>query len=654
MTDVTCENCRQRPATVRDYALRAGRWVAADVCDACARRRRMSALGPLLGAASAAALLGGFAFALERFGRTSGESGELPNPAADWTRRLRGGTPTLSAYSRDLTAEARAGKLDPVIGRREEIERVVSILARRSKNNPVLIGEPGVGKTAVVEGLAQRIVAGDVPAALREKRVLALSLGPLVAGTKYRGEFEGRVKRILDEIKRASRDVVLFIDELHTLVGAGAAEGSLDLSSMIKPELARGELQCIGATTYGEYRKHVESDPALERRFQPVAVDEPSVEQTIAILHGLRDRYAAHHGVEITDAALEAAATLSARYIADRFLPDKAIDLVDEAAANAALKKSAGERAQVDVDTIAAVISRWTGIPQGTLSAAESQSLLALEESLERRVIGQSDAVRSVAEAIRRARAGLKDPRKPVGGFLFLGPSGVGKTELTRALACVLFGTDDALIRLDMTEYTEAHTVSRLLGAPPGYSGHDEPGQLTEPVRRRPYCVVLFDEVEKAHADVIAILLQILDDGRLTDAKGRTIDFRHALVVLTSNIDPEDLALTLRKELLDRIDEVVHFRALGFPQIERIVELQLRALIERLGAQAVVLELTPDARRHLAHESIAAGSGARYVQRTIARHVTSPLSTAILRGDLPRGSTALVEYDGTSINVRAA
>ncbi|MBV8425518.1 MAG: ATP-dependent Clp protease ATP-binding subunit, partial [Candidatus Eremiobacteraeota bacterium] len=398
----------------------------------------------------------------------------------------------------------------------------------------------------------------------------------------------------------------------------------------------------------------VESDPALERRFQPVAVEEPTVAQTIAILRGLREKYALHHGVQITDEAIDAAATLSARYIADRFLPDKAIDLVDEAAAGAALHAKDGGSAVIDAQTIARVVSRWTGIPQGTLSEEESRSLLALEQSLEARVIGQGDAVHSVAEAIRRARAGLKDPRKPVGGFLFIGPSGVGKTELARALAHVLFGTDDALVRLDMTEYTEAHTISRLLGAPPGYHGHDEPGQLTEPVRRRPYCVVLFDEIEKAHPDVTAILLQILDDGRVTDAKGRTIDFRHALVVMTSNIDPEDLAMALRKELLDRIDEIVHFRALGLPEIEQVVELQLRALVERLGARAVILDLTPDAREFLAKESMAAGSGARYVQRTIARCVTSPLSSAILRGQLRSGSTARVAYNGEAITVEAA
>src|SRR5579883_3381175 len=396
----TCEICGARPATIRDFSLRSGRWTETEVCEDCARARRRAIL-PYLGAAvSAAALFAGISIALERMGQ--GSHNDVPGPV-EWTRRLRGGTPTLSAYSRDLTAAARNGELDPVVGRDAEVERVVSILARRSKNNPVLIGEPGVGKTAVIEGLAQRIVSGNIPGALRDKRVLALSLGPLVAGTKYRGEFESRVKRILDEIKRASRDVVLFIDELHTLVGAGAAEGSLDLSSMIKPELARGELQCIGATTFGEYRKHFESDPALERRFQPVAVDEPTVAQTIDILRGLRERYARHHGVQITDDALDAAATLSARYIADRFLPDKAIDLVDEAAAGASLNAGPSGNAVIDAEAIARIVSRWTGIPQGTLSEEESRSLLALEGSLEARVVGQHDAVVAVSEAIRRA-----------------------------------------------------------------------------------------------------------------------------------------------------------------------------------------------------------------------------------------------------------
>ncbi|HEY6235835.1 MAG TPA: ATP-dependent Clp protease ATP-binding subunit [Candidatus Elarobacter sp.] len=648
----TCEVCRAKPASVRDYALRAGRWVEAEICEECARKRRRAPFAVLGIAAAAAAIFGGAAVALDAVNRRNNPGGHPapgPQPMGDLGRVFRGGS-TLSQYSRDLTEAARKNELDPVIGRDEEVERVVSILARRSKNNPVLIGEPGVGKTAIVEGLAQRIARGDVPQALRDKRVLALSLGPLVAGTKYRGEFEGRVKKILDEVKRAGRDIILFIDELHTLVGAGAAEGSLDLSSMIKPELARGELQCIGATTFDEYRKHVESDAALERRFQPVHVDEPTIEQTVAILKGLRAKYAAHHGVQIDDDALEAAASLAARYIADRYLPDKAIDVMDEAAAGASMRGAK----RVDVELVAAVVSRWTGIPQGTITDAQRAGLLALEAQLTTRVVGQDEAVRVVSEAIRRARAGLKDPRKPVGGFLFVGPSGVGKTELARALAHALFGTDDALVRLDLSEYTESHTISRLLGAPPGYQGHEEAGQLTEPVRRRPYSVVLFDEIEKAHADVAAILLQILDDGRVTDAKGRTIDFRHAIVVLTSNVERDELESSLRPELLDRIDEIVLFADLGAPEIEKIVVLQVALLADRLGAHAMRLDLSEPARRFLARESSSQGSGARYVARAIARHVTTPLSEAILRGRLASGHTARVDFDGSAITVEAA
>ena len=643
-----CEVCGLQPATLQEGGQQ--------LCRQCAARRAATkAALPLLGAAvTAAALVAGGALLFEKL--NGPQEGKGPaNPIEDWTRRLRSGTPTLGAFSRDLTELARTGKLDPVIGREDEVERVVSILARRSKNNPVLVGEPGVGKTAIVEGLAQRIVAGNVPDTIKHKRVLALSLGPLVAGTKYRGEFESRVKRILDEVRKASRDVILFIDELHTLVGAGAAEGSLDLSSMIKPELARGDLQCIGATTFDEYRKYIESDAALERRFQPVMVEEPSIDDTIAILEGLSDRYALHHNVRFEPDAIRAAAALSARYIADRFLPDKAIDLLDEAAASVALaNKGAHDRPAVTAENVGAVVTKWTGIPQATLSESQANNLLSLETTLQRRVIGQAQAIAAVSEAIRRARAGLHDPRKPLGSFLFLGSSGVGKTELAKALAEALFGTEEALVRIDLSEYTEGHTISRLLGAPPGYQGHDEPGQLTEPVRRRPYCVVLFDELEKAHPDVAAILLQILDDGRVTDAKGRTIDFRHALIVMTTNAASDELDVAFRPEFLNRIDDVVRFNDLDLAQIEQIVAIHVDALAARLGMRDVRLDLAEGARSFLATEAMHAGSGARYVHRTVARHVSTPLSTAILRGELPKGSSARVVLENGSLVVRAA
>jgi ATP-dependent Clp protease ATP-binding subunit ClpC len=449
--------------------------------------------------------------------------------------------------------------------------------------------------------------------------------------------------------------VILFIDELHTLVGAGAAEGALDLSSMIKPELARGDLQCIGATTFDEYRKYIESDAALERRFQPVMVDEPSIEETVSILQGLRKRYAAHHNVDIHDDAVQAAAALSARYIADRYLPDKAIDLMDEAAASVALNnKGAIANPAVTADDVAAVVTKWTGIPQSTLSESQANNLLSLEETLGRRVIGQPQAIAAVSEAIRRARAGLHDPRKPLGSFLFMGSSGVGKTELAKALAHALFGTEEALVRIDLSEFTEAHTISRLLGAPPGYQGHDEPGQLTEPVRRRPYCVVLFDELEKAHPDVAAVLLQILDDGRVTDAKGRTIDFRHALIIMTTNLSNDELSMAFRPEFLNRIDDVVHFNDLDFGAIEQIVAIHVDALADRLGAREVHLLLGEGARQFLAREAMDAGSGARYVHRIVARHVSTPLSTAILKGELPKGSQAKVELVDGSLIVKAA
>jgi ATP-dependent Clp protease ATP-binding subunit ClpC len=647
----TCELCGLQPATVPDPATGQVRF-----CAACAARRQATKLAlPYLGAAlTAAALVAGGALLMDKLGeQQQGQGGG--SPLENWTRGFRNATPTLAAFSRDLTDLARNGKLDPVIGREDEVERVVSILARRSKNNPVLVGEPGVGKTAIVEGLAQRIVAGKVPDALRNKRVLALSLGPLVAGTKYRGEFEGRVKRILDEVRKAARDIVLFIDELHTLVGAGAAEGSLDLSSMIKPELARGDLQCIGATTFDEYRKYIESDAALERRFQPVMVNEPSVEDTARILRGLRSRYAEHHNVQITDDAVQASAALSARYIADRFLPDKAIDLMDEAAASVALaNKGSVTRPPVTAEHVAAVVTKWTGIPQTTLSESQANNLLALEEHLSKRVIGQREAIAAVSEAIRRARAGLHDPRKPLGSFMFMGSSGVGKTELAKALAEALFGTEEALVRIDLSEFTEAHTVSRLLGAPPGYQGHDEPGQLTEPVRRRPYCVVLFDELEKAHPDVAAILLQILDDGRVTDAKGRTIDFRHTLIIMTTNLADDELSTAFRPEFLNRIDDIVHFNDLRLEDIRQIVTIHVDALAERLGARDVRLNLDEPAKAFLALEAMNAGSGARYVHRIVARHVSTPLSTAILRGELPKGSSADVRLEGETLVVRAA
>ena len=644
MMNRDCELCAERPSVTTLGGRR--------LCGICAQKRTMASALPFVGAALAAAgLIAGSALLAEKLQGSGGDS-----PLDGLGKRLRGGTPTLGAYSRDLTQLAREDKLDPVIGRDAEIERVISILARRSKNNPCLVGEPGVGKTAVVEGLAQRIASGNVPESLRGKRLLALSLGPLVAGTKYRGEFEGRVKRILDEVKRSARDIVLFIDELHTLVGAGAAEGApLDLSSMIKPELARGDLQCIGATTFDEYRKYVESDAALERRFQPVMIEEPSIEQTIDILRGLRQRYATHHHVTIPDETIETAAQLAARYIADRFLPDKAIDLVDEAAASVALSnKGAVVSPAVTPDDIAAVVTRWTGIPQSSLTESQANRLLELEHILSKRVIGQEGAIASVSTAIRRARTGLHDPRKPLGTFLFRGVSGVGKTELAKALAEVLFGTESALVRVDLSEFTEAHGVSRLLGAPPGYAGHDEPGQLTEPVRRRPYCVVLFDELEKAHPEVAAILLQILDEGRVTDAKGRTVDFRHTIIILTTNLAEDELSFALRNELLNRIEEIVPFEELGLAQIEAIVTIHVDALAERLGARNVRLDLSDDAKLYLARVSMGAGSGARYVARTVSHYVSTPLSTALLRGELRDGSAARVTLEGDALQVRAA
>jgi ATP-dependent Clp protease ATP-binding subunit ClpB len=692
----------------------------------------------------------------------------------------------LEKYARDLTELARKSKLDPVIGRDEEIRRVMQILARRTKNNPVLIGEPGVGKTAIVEGLAQRIVSGDVPDVLKTKRLVALDLAALVAGAKFRGEFEDRLKAVLKEITEAEGQIILFIDELHTLVGAGAAEGAMDASNMLKPALARGELRAIGATTLNEYKKHIEKDPALERRFQPVLVNEPTVEDTIAILRGLKERYEVHHGVRIKDAAILAAATLSDRYISDRFLPDKAIDLIDEAAASlrmqidslpveidaierrimqleierqallkekdahskerraqiekelAKLKEEssakkarwqaekeaigkirklkeqieqlkaeeqkferAGELAkvaeirygriaaaerelkqaeerfasvqkdapmlkeEVDQEDIAKLVSKWTGIPTGRLLEGEAQKLVHMEERLRQRVIGQDDALGRVSNAVRRSRAGLSDVKRPIGSFIFLGPTGVGKTELARALAEFLFDDEKLMIRIDMSEYMEKHTVSRLIGAPPGYVGYEEGGQLTEQVRRHPYSVILFDEIEKAHPDVFNVLLQILEDGRLTDGKGRTVDFRNTVLVMTSNVgstaifelaskDPEHarkqameaLRASFRPEFINRIDEIIIFNPLGKEQLASIVALLLKSVEKLLAERQITLELTPAAQELLLREGYDPAYGARPLRRTIQRMIQDPLALQILEGAVLPGDHVRVDRDG--------
>ncbi len=663
----------------------------------------------------------------------------------------------LEKFGRDLTALAEEGKLDPVIGRDEEIRRVIQVLSRRTKNNPVLIGEPGVGKTAIAEGLAQRIVAGDVPEGLKGKRVWALDIGALLAGSKYRGEFEERLKAVLNEIKAAEGEIVLFIDELHTIVGAGAAEGAVDAANMLKPMLARGELRAIGATTLDEYRKHIEKDAALERRFQPVFVGEPSVADTIAILRGLKERYEAHHGVRIRDAALVAAAVLSDRYISDRQLPDKAIDLIDESASRLRMQidsapleldeserrvrqleielaamgkeskevreplerelaeakerrnglaarweqekgalerikeitrrieelKMEAERAEregnlqrvaeirygdlpaledelesrevvespmvkeeVDEDDVAEVVGRWTGIPVSRLLEGETEKLIHMEERLHERVVGQDEAVSAVANALRRARSGLQDPNRPIGSFVFLGPTGVGKTELARALAEFMFDDDRAMVRIDMSEYMEKHTVSRLVGAPPGYIGYEEGGQLTEAVRRRPYSVVLLDEIEKAHPDVFNILLQILDDGRLTDGQGRTVDFRNTVLIMTSNIRSAD-ALTdvFRPEFLNRIDEIVEFHPLSREQLGEIVELQLTRLRQRLAERGISLELTEEAKEAVAEAGWDPTYGARPLKRAIQRMIENPLALRLLEGDFTEGDTVVVDVE---------
>ncbi|MEU3602738.1 ATP-dependent Clp protease ATP-binding subunit [Streptomyces sp. NPDC006798] len=625
-----------------------------------------------------------------------------------------GDTPTLDQYGRDLTEEARGGRLDPVVGRAAEIEQTVEVLSRRTKNNPVLIGDPGVGKTAIVEGLAQRIVAEEVPKSLRDRRVVSLDLPGLVAGSKYRGEFEERLKKVIDEVTAADKSVVLFIDELHTVVGAGGGgEGAMDAGNILKPALARGDLSVVGATTIDEYRKHVEKDAALERRFQPVMVPEPTVDETVQILRGLRDSYEAHHQVRFTDEALDAAAALSDRYLTDRFLPDKAIDLMDQAGARVGLRNLGGpspatgleqrltklrrekdeavgaedyeragalkesirqaetelaeageereEAAAVTADDIAEVLSARTGIPVSQLTETERERLLKLEDALHERVVGQEEAVTAVALAVRRGRAGMGDPDRPTGSFLFLGPTGVGKTELAKALAELLFGDQDRMIRFDMSEFQERHTVSRLVGSPPGYVGYEEAGQLTEAVRRKPYSVVLFDEVEKAHPDVFHLLLQVLDDGRLTDAQGRTVDFRHTVVIMTSNIGSQrilehhgeaaeirdelmaDLKRHFRPEFLNRVDEIIVFHALTRADLVRIVDLLLDRSRRRLHAQHVALEVTDDAKELLANRGYQPEFGARPLRRTLQSELDNRLSTMLLDGTLNPGDTVLAD-----------
>ncbi|MGQ9523008.1 MAG: ATP-dependent Clp protease ATP-binding subunit [Anaerolineae bacterium] len=635
---------------------------------------------------------------------------------------------TLEKFSRDLTRLAKEGKLDPVIGRDAEILRVIQILCRRTKNNPVLIGEPGVGKTAIVEGLAQKIASDNVPEILRGRRVMQLDLAAMVAGTRFRGEFEERLKAAVEEVQRAQGEIILFIDELHTVVGAGAGVGALDASSIMKPYLARGELQCIGATTLDEYRQYIEKDGALERRFAPVFVDEPTVEETIEMLRGLRDRYEAHHRVHISDEALVAAARLSHRYVTDRRLPDKAIDLVDEAAAKVRValytlspdlksleaeirrlqreeeaasngrdyeraaemkvrrlqleeqfrqQREAWQREHqldetVDAEDIAQVVASWTGIPVAQMLETEAEKLLRMEEALRQRIVGQDEAIAAVADAIRRGRSGLKDPRRPIGSFIFLGASGVGKTEMAKALAWFLFDDEDALLRVDMSEYHERHTVSRLFGAPPGYIGYEEGGQLTEAVRRRPYQVILFDEIEKAHPEVLHALLQILDDGRLTDGQGRTVDFRNTVIIMTSNVGTEfagrggalgflregadrreeeesrrrierALKETFRPEFINRVDEIIIFNRLTLEHMEQIVDLQMREIAERLAEQGLEVELTDAARRWLAREGYDPQFGARPLRRALQRHVESPLSVRLLRGEFHSGDRVRVD-----------
>ncbi|MEA3239153.1 MAG: AAA family ATPase [Candidatus Bipolaricaulota bacterium] len=563
----------------------------------------------------------------------------------------------LKKYSTNLTEMAKRGELDPVIGREEEIRRMEQILSRRRKNNPVLIGEPGVGKTAVVEGLAQRIVADDVPDSLKGKEIIALDIAAMVAGSKFRGEFEDRLKAVIKEIEASDGKMIVFIDEVHTIVGAGAAEGAIDASNMLKEPLSRGKVQLIGATTLNEYREHIEKDSALERRFQRVYVDEPSIDETVEILQGLREKLEEHHRVKITDEAIEAAAKLSERYISDRFLPDKAIDLLDEAASRIRVE---GSRKEVTEEQIAGIVSQWTGIPVERMLTEERTRLSKMEDLLHERIIDQEEGVHAIAEAVRHSRAGLSDPRKPIGTFLFLGPTGVGKTELAKSLAAFLFGSDNALLRIDMSEYMERHATARLIGSPPGYVGYEEGGQLTEAVRRRPYQVVLFDEVEKAHPQVMNLLLQLLDEGRLTDGHGRTVDFRHTIIIMTSNVGSEyfaeelseenvrgkikeELRRTFRPEFLNRIDETIIFHQLSEEAIAKIVDLKVDILNKRLAEQEISLTLTDEAKEVLAKKGYDRNYGARPLERALKQMVENQLAMKIVSGDVKEGDHVTVD-----------
>jgi ATP-dependent Clp protease ATP-binding subunit ClpC len=748
-----CERCQEKDARVRLDSVLNGERESHYYCRACAEEIMGGSLESFGGGSGGTTgSLGGL------FGNMLGQSGapgeDRPSGARQGRTQARAtaqksadkhsNTPTLDQFGRDLTAEAREGKLDPAAGREREIRRVLTVLGRRQKNNPVLIGEPGVGKTAIVEGIARRIVEGNVPPTLRGARIVTLSIGGAVAGAMYRGQFEERIKNILEEV-RANPEVILFIDELHTVVGAGSAEGAVGAADLLKPALARGEVRCIGATTLDEYRKHVEKDAALERRFQPVRVDEPSPEEAVAMLRIVRENYELHHGVKITDEAIEAAVKLSDRYINDRFLPDKAIDVMDEAAS--AIRLEATERGLVGPETVSAlerdmadvqaqkeaaalaeeyekaarlrqremkaqaqleearaksgqvatllvtpadvarVVEGWTGVPVAQMLEGERENLRHLEGDLAKRVIGQHEAISAVSRAIRRSRAGLKDPQRPIGSFLFMGPTGVGKTELARALAATMFGSEDAMIRLDMSEYMEGHTVSRLFGSPPGYVGHDEGGQLTEQVRRRPYSVVLFDEVEKAHPEVFNALLQILDDGRMTDGQGRTVDFKNTIVIMTSNVATgelrtssigfvaprwgeaqsveesetaqkrakalEGLRRAFRPEFLNRIDQIVVFSSLTKDELCAIVDLLLDKVRERLTEQEIALEYGDDLRDFLMKEGFDAEFGARPLRRAIQTHVDDALADAILVGELLPGQTAALAITDGAVKVAA-